>query len=363
MAEFRHQGPTGGAHPANQAKRPGPAGRHGPHGSGATPGPLGKHDAAAKVVRPTPQKSLVCACDRDITLDELLSILPDATQANCTTFLPFINDSLKTHGMTTCLRKAHFLAQVGPESGDLKWMKEIGADHGGYEGRGLLQLTHKDSYEDYGKAVVHDFLGEHAKEVEEPKWATDSGAWIWEKYKKLNEWADKNDLRYISARINGGFIGYDERKARLPIALDWLLVHTCKTADIGDQVYIDFDKSGIHDNRIYTFAWGIWNDPTGHKKGISKPDPADRKAGYKRFLELQDLEDRKTVAKLRQEAAAKAAKAARAAAKAHPGKPPAPTAGAGPAAPAPDPEIPDGDAIFYGLKRKAAIAKAQEGIR
>jgi putative chitinase len=363
MAEFRHQGPTGGAHPADQARKTGPVGKHGGKSAGGTPGSVGKHDAAAKVIKPTPQKSIVCACNRDITLDELMSMLPNASESACTTFLPFINASTKTHGMTTCIRKAHFLAQVGPETGDLKWMKELGANHGGYEGRGLLQLTHEDSYEDYGDAVQHDFLGEHAKEVEEPKWAVDSGAWIWEKYKKLNAWADKNDLRYISARINGGFIGYDDRRARLPIALDWLLVHTCKTANIGDQIYIDFDKSGIYDNLLYSFAWGIWNDPAGHKQGIARPDPADRKAGYTRFLALQAEDDKKTIAKLRQEAAAKAAKAAKAAAKAHHGKPAAPATPAADAPPVPDPQIPDGEAKYYGLKRKAAIAKAQEGIQ
>jgi|GEM_PF-1626137 len=370
MAEFRHQGPTGGAHPAGQAKMPGPAGKHAPGASGGTPGSVGKHDAAAKVLPPPPKKSLVCACNRDLTLDELVSILPDATQDNCTTFLPLLNAAFKAYDVTTCLRKAHMLAQIGPESGDLKWMKELGPDvHGGYPGRGLLQLTDEKNYKAYGKAVNHDFLGEHAKEVEEPKWAADSAGWFWDKYKELNPAADRNDLMFICCRINGGFNGYDDRHARLPIALDWLLVHTCKTANIGDQVYVPFDKSQIYDWRVYAYAWGLWNDPTGKRKGIASPVVADRKAGYQRFLDLQEEDDKKVLAKLKQDAAAKAAKAARAAAKAHPGKAGAPGAAASQAAPAapaaapPDPEIPDGDAIFYGLKRKAAIAKAKEGIK
>ena len=371
MADFRHQGPTGGGHPRSQAKMPGPTGKHKPGASGGTPGPVGKNDAAAKVVPPPPQKSLVCACNRDLTHDELVSVFPNATDANCVTFLPALNDAFKAHGITTCLRKAHILAQVGPETGDLKWMKELGADHGGYEGRGLLQLTFEATYKAYGKSVDHDFLGEHAKEVEEPKWAADSAGWFWEKYKDLNQWADKNDLMMICCKINGAFIGYDERHARLPIALDWLLVHTCKTANIGDQVYLAFDKSGIYDNRVYSFAWGLWNDPTSKKKGIAKPDVADRKAGYQRFLDLQDEHDKKTLTKLKAEAAAKAAKAAKAAAaKAHHAKPGAaaatppvaPVAPATPPAPPPDPDIPDTD-IAYGYKRKAAIAKAKEGIK
>ncbi len=372
MADFRHQGPTGGGHPPAQAKMPGPAGKHQASVSGATPGPVGKNDAAAKVVPPPPVKSLVCACNRDLTHDELVSIFPNATEANCVAFLPVINDAFKAHSINTCLRKAHILSQIGPETGDLKWMKELGASHGGYEGRGLLQLTFEESYKAYGKSVNHDFLGEHAKEIEEPKWAADSAGWFWEKYKDLNQWADKNDLMYICCKINGAFIGYDERHARLPIALDWLLVHTCKTANIGDQVYLPFDKSEVHENRIYSFAWGLWNDPTSKMKGIAKPDPADRKAGYQRFLELQEVSDQKVLAKLKQEAAAKAAKAAKAAAaKAHHAKPgaaaasaaaPAPAAPVAPAPPPPDPDIPNVD-IAYGYKRKAAIAKAKEGIK
>src|SRR4051794_2652914 len=103
MAEFRHQGPTGGAHPADQAKKPGPVGKH---KAGATPGAVGKHDAAAKVAPPPPQKSLVCACNRDLTQDEMLSVFPNATADNCTTFLPLLNASFKTYDMNTCIRKA-----------------------------------------------------------------------------------------------------------------------------------------------------------------------------------------------------------------------------------------------------------------
>lgn len=368
MGEFRHQGPTGGAHPSDQVKLPGPAGKHGRAGSGATPGPVGKHDAAAKVTPPPPKKSLVCACNRDLTQDEMLSVFPNATADNCATFLPLLNASFKTYDMNTCIRKAHFLAQVGPETGDLKWMKEIGADHAGYQGRGLLQLTFEKNYKAYGEAVTHDFLGEHSKEIEEPKWATDSAMWYWDKFKDLSPYADKNDLRFICARINGGFIGYDERKARLAIALDWLLVHTCKTANIGDQVYIDFGKSEIYGWRVYAFAWGLWNDPTSKVKGIANKDVADRKAGYQRYLELQDADDAKEMTKLKAAQASKlahAAKLAAAKARAHPpkaGAAPAPAPAAPATPPPPDPKLPD-KALAYGFTRTTALAKAKEGVK
>ncbi|MBC7664653.1 MAG: hypothetical protein H7276_12845 [Caulobacter sp.] len=358
MGEFRHQGPTGGAHPPGQAKLPGSTGKHKASESGGTPGSVGKHDAASKAAPPPPpQKSLVCACNRDLTHDEMVSVFPKATEANCVAFLPMLNDSFKTYGITTCLRKAHFLAQVGPETGDLKWMKEIGAHHGGYEGRGLLQLTSEPNYKAYGKAVTHDFLGEHAKEVEEPKWAVDSATWFWDKYRDLSPWADKNDLRFICCRINGGFNGYDDRHDRLAIAFDWLLVHTCKTVNIGDATYIPFEKSEVHDWRIFAFAWGLWNDASANRKGIAKPDANERKAGYQRYLDLQAAEDLKTLSKLKAEAAAKAAKAAKAAAKAHHGAAPE-----SPATPASDPKLPDPD-LAYGYTRTKAIAKATEGVK
>lgn len=51
------------------------------------------------------------------------------------------------------LRMLHFLAHVVPETGNLKFVREIGGenkDYSPYYGRGLIQLTHLDNYKSYG---------------------------------------------------------------------------------------------------------------------------------------------------------------------------------------------------------------------
>jgi putative chitinase len=82
-----------------------------------------------------------------------------------------------------------------------------------YIGRGLIQLTGKDNYRAFGEAIGEDLVA-NPELVEQPRYAALSAGWFWNK-RNLNELADANDIETMTKRINGGFIGIDDRKAKI----------------------------------------------------------------------------------------------------------------------------------------------------
>jgi predicted chitinase len=237
-----------------------------------------------------------CACDRDITLAELSNIYPHQKESLIGKFLPHINEACKSHQITSCIRKSHFLAQVGHESGRLRFTAEIlqkgvkeSDVYDGYKGRGLIQLTYKKNYAAYGEAAKEDFLGSNRTKLETEKWASDSAGWFWTSgsARDLNELADKNDLLAISAYINGAFNGFEDRREIFALAHKSLGAEACKNTAIKTSVFLPFEKSAVFNSRDLSFAWGCWNDPTSKKEGVKKNEE-QKKAGYNRFLILDE---------------------------------------------------------------------------
>ena len=89
---------------------------------------------------------------------------------------------------------------------------------GKYIGRGLIQLTGKENYENCGLGIGVDLLG-HPDWLATPKYAALSAGWYWHK-KNLNALVD--DIETMTKRINGGIIGLDDRKAKINMALNAL---------------------------------------------------------------------------------------------------------------------------------------------
>lgn len=140
--------------------------------------------------------------------------------------------TMQARSISTPLRMAHFLAQLGHESGDLRYVREIGTgeayegredlgntkpgDGKRFKGRGLIQLTGRKNYEDYGdsrgiKLVDGDKVDRVASD---PTLAVDVAGWYWAKH-DLNKLADADDVRAITFAINGGYNGLEDRKKRL----------------------------------------------------------------------------------------------------------------------------------------------------
>ncbi|GKQ44362.1 glycoside hydrolase family 19 protein [Pseudomonas syringae] len=178
-----------------------------------------------------------------ITTQQLLQILPSAGQ-KAGVFAPVLNTAMSKYQIVTMPRIAAFIAQVGHESGQLRYVRELGgsaylskydtgklaerlgntpeADGDGqlYRGRGLIQVTGRANYEECGEALGLDLIN-HPELLELPQHAAMSAAWFWHRA-ALNTLADKGDFLTITKRINGGTNGLADRQALYARALEVL---------------------------------------------------------------------------------------------------------------------------------------------
>ena len=79
-----------------------------------------------------------------------------------------------------------------------------------YRGRGLKQLTGKDNYARCGNALGLDLVG-NPDLLLEPLAAARSAGWFW-KANALSTFADAGDIKGMTKKINGGFIGLEQRQ-------------------------------------------------------------------------------------------------------------------------------------------------------
>lgn len=177
-----------------------------------------------------------------ITAQQLLQILPNAGQ-KAGVFVPALNAAMGKYGIVTRLRIAAFIAQIGHESGQLQWVRELGSDQylskydtgnlakrlgntpeadgdgQKYRGRGLIQVTGRANYEACSEALFSDArLLTTPELLEHPVYAAMSAAWFWHRA-GLNTQADKGDFLTITKRINGGTNGLADREALYERAL------------------------------------------------------------------------------------------------------------------------------------------------
>lgn len=171
-----------------------------------------------------------------ITAQQLLQILPNAGK-QAGVFASALNLAMDHFQINTRLRMAAFIAQVGHESGQFRYVKELGgdqylskydtgtlakrlgntpdADGDGqkYRGRGLIQVTGRDNYFACSKALFgDDRLLRTPELLEQAEWACKSAAWYWNS-RNINAPADAGDFKTVTRRINGGLNGQDERDA------------------------------------------------------------------------------------------------------------------------------------------------------
>lgn len=166
----------------------------------------------------------------EITDTHLARILTFAAPERIALYLPGLNDGMAARAITTPLRVAHFLAQIGHESGHLRYNEEIadGAAYDGradlgntqrgdgrrFKGRGLIQLTGRANYAAYGAAIGRDLLSDPDAVAMEPALAVDVACWFWAS-RGLNVPADADDLERLTRRVNGGLSGLADRRAIL----------------------------------------------------------------------------------------------------------------------------------------------------
>lgn len=80
-----------------------------------------------------------------------------------------------------------------------------------FRGRGLKQLTGKDNYTRCGSSLGVDLVS-NPDLLLEPMYAARSAGWFY-KTNNLSSFADVGDIKGMTKRINGGFIGLEQRQA------------------------------------------------------------------------------------------------------------------------------------------------------
>jgi putative chitinase len=171
---------------------------------------------------------------------EQLSYACGSNAPRAQTCLPYLVEAMELYEINTAERQAAFLAQIGHESGGLRWTteiwgptpaqvhyegrKDLGNDEPGdgsrYRGRGFIQTTGRANY-----ARVRDRLREKLPDLEVPdfedepdelaqyRWAALSAADYWD-MRGLNDLADAGDFEGITRKINGGLNGQADRVAK-----------------------------------------------------------------------------------------------------------------------------------------------------
>ncbi|ESP91295.1 glycoside hydrolase family 19 protein [Pseudoalteromonas luteoviolacea] len=203
-----------------------------------------------------------------ITHDQLVGIVPSAKAEDIEKYIDALNEVLPQFEVNTPLRAAHFIAQIAHESGSFRYESEnlnysdkalkaifgkyfpteeeaqayarkpekianrvyanrmgngdeTSGDGWKYRGRGLIQLTGKDNYHRCGDALAIDLVNDPELVVADPTLTVKTACYYWDS-RKLNQYADQDDLLTITKRINGGTHGLDDRAAFLNRAKQFL---------------------------------------------------------------------------------------------------------------------------------------------
>ncbi len=182
---------------------------------------------------------------RDQTLIALCQALPTtvdrvflgllylaADENSIDAFSDSIVDCMNHYQINTPLLQAHFLAQIGHESGELRFKEEIagGSAYEGrrdlgntqpgdgprFKGRGLIQLTGRANYSEYQRLNRFDSQVTENPELvaTDPKLCVDVAGWFWDT-RKLNLLASQDNLEQVTRKINGGLNGLEDRRRLL----------------------------------------------------------------------------------------------------------------------------------------------------
>ena len=136
-----------------------------------------------------------------ITNDFLKQVMPQSTEANRQKYIEWLNYFMPKYGIDTDKEVAAFIAQIGHESGQLRYVeelasgkayegrKDLGNTQAGdgikFKGRGLIQITGRANYTQLSKDLGEDFI-KNPELLSTPKYAVQSACWFWNK-NKLND--------------------------------------------------------------------------------------------------------------------------------------------------------------------------------
>jgi len=177
-------------------------------------------------------KALAAGMPPGLSLEKIQGVMIHADDDSVGTFADMLIAKMAARAIDTPLRQAHFLAQVGHESGELRFREEIasGEQYNGrvdlgntepddgprFKGRGLIQLTGRANYRAYGTAIGVDLLSDNqwTRVATDADLAADVACWFWQT-RGLNPLADNDDVEAITRKINGGTNGIEDRRRQL----------------------------------------------------------------------------------------------------------------------------------------------------
>lgn len=232
----------------------------------------------------------LCFCDKDLALDFLQLVLPEDVLTNglfyrsqypkikglsIETFLILLNQAMTNFEINTCLRKAHFLAQIACEGDMFRTTEEYKNRNGSipshwqgyrggheYHGRGLIQLTHIDNYRKYGATVGVEFnLSNLNLVASEPEHVINSAGWYWlhgSAWGSGNKYSDLDDIHYITMLVNGGFNHYCDRKRNVLNLIERMRIKDlCINANnLGNSLGVyNFQTSKLSRTRVGPIKW------------------------------------------------------------------------------------------------------------
>jgi predicted chitinase len=202
----------------------------------------------------------------------LQQAMPGADQARAAKYITGCNAALRRASCTTVKRAAMFLAQIGEESGSLRFAEEIasGAEyenrpdlgniHPGdgvrFKGRGFIQVTGRGNYAALSKwAHAHGLVPSETYFVDNPaQLATDKYVWLgpvwfWTVARNMNGFADRSDIRGATRAINGGLNGFEDRASRWHLCLR---LGTGILPGPGHKIWNSTGQRSLHDIALAT---------------------------------------------------------------------------------------------------------------
>lgn len=164
-----------------------------------------------------------------VTATQLMSIVPELSEAKANEMVGPLNDAMRQGGMNTPLRQAAFISQVAVESDRFVMTREYadGSEYEGrcrgpnglgncspgdgvkYAGRGYIQLTGKDNYEAASKALGVDLVN-NPDLAQTPEYAFKVSVFYWDTHNG-NAVSDTGDIVAITEMVNGGHHALSER--------------------------------------------------------------------------------------------------------------------------------------------------------
>ena len=248
-----------------------------------------------------------------LTLPKLAKIL-EISESAAGAWLPHLDATMDKYSINSKLRISAWIAQVGHESGRLKIKEEnlnysaaglrgtfskyfsqsdanlyarqpekianrtysnrmgnkneASGDGWKFRGRGLIQVTGMENYQQCSKALNINLLDNPDALLENANAAMSAG-WFWSK-KGLNQYADRKDFDTTTKRINGGLNGKPDR--------DYLYQRALKILSDEDPETPKDKAAEIEPDKTTTIS----REPTpiANKRSIGEPAYAGGKSSY-----------------------------------------------------------------------------------